>query len=126
MAFAGIINRPLPISHRSFRLEQTHKVQEFQRKFIEYVEEHNIKDRIVKLAKDFQNEGKNERNVAWYNKLDKEIVRGAVAAAKKISRTDFGYICNPELVRCGQTVLAYKYMLDCAKRRASATPGLKK
>ena len=53
-------------------------------------------------------------------------MEGAVVAAKKISRVDFGYMQNPELVRCGQTVLAYKYMLDCAKRRAPVTPGLKK
>ena len=81
---------------------------------------------MEKLARDFQKEGKNEKHVVLYNKLDKEIVDGAVAAAKKISRTDFGYMRNPELVKCGQTVLAYKYVLDCVRRRAPATPGLKK
>ena len=81
---------------------------------------------MEKLARDLQKEGNNEKLAVLYNKLDKEIVEGAVAAAKKISRTDFGYMRNPELIRCGQTVLAYKYMLDCARRRAPATPGLKK
>ena len=54
--------------------------------------------------------------------MDRIIVEGAVAAAKKTSKKDFGYTRNPELVRCGQLMTLFKMILDCARRSAPPTP----
>ena len=68
--FHGVINRPMPMHAREFRLEQKDKVREFQKIVKKEFEDHRISQRIFKLARAFRKYGHTLRNNNTYQQLD--------------------------------------------------------
>ena len=121
LLFRGIINRPVPLHSREFRIEQKDKVQEFLVQLIKLFKHHKIKDRVFKLSDLFRRFGKSKRNVDKYQKMDREIRELAVATSSKVGKRKYGYMRNPTLTTKGRVLILWKMILDCKRRRAPPT-----
>jgi len=124
--FSGVVNRPLPLHAREFRLEQSDKVKEFQDLIVKRMEEHKIGQRVTNLAHAFKRHGGSNKNVAKYQKLDEEIKDIALATAKHVARKKYGYMRSPELVIAGRMLILAKMIQDCRNREAPYTEALLK
>ena len=122
--FHGVINRPMPIHAREFRLEQKDKVLEFQKKVKKEFEDHRISQRIFKLAMAFRKYGHTLRNNNTYQQLDGEIKDIALSAAKSVCRKKYGYMRSPELHLAGRWLILFKMILNCKARHAPFTPAV--
>lgn len=125
LLFRGLINRPVPLHSREFRIEQKDKVQEFLVQLIKHLKKHKIKDRVFTLSKVFHRFGKTKQNVDKYQHLDREIRELAVAAASKVGKKKYGYMRNPTLTMQGRILILWKMILDCKRRRAPPTDEVK-
>ena len=120
--FQGVINRPVSHHSREILLEQTDKIQAFLDDVIPRMTSHAIPARTTALATLFTQVGATEESIHAYNSLYKEFLDAAKASSKKVGRKKFGYMRSSDLTTKGRTLLLFKRMLDCKRRRAAATP----
>ena len=124
LLFKGIINRPVDIHAREFRLEQKDKIAKFIDELIPAFKANSIKERVFKLAASFALTGKTKANIKKYQKLDDQIRETAMAVAKKVGRKKFGYMRSPNITLCGRLLILSKMILDCKSRHAPYTIAL--
>ena len=87
-----MINRPVPVHTREFRIEQADKKESFVEKFIEMEDENDVKTRVFKLVENFLKQEKTVSNVLEYQSLDRIITKDIVAATKQTGWCKFGYM----------------------------------
>jgi hypothetical protein len=122
LLFQGVINRPVAWHCREILLEQNDKIQAFLDDVIPWMTSHAIPTSITALATLFEQVGPTLENIHTYNSLYKEFLDAAKASSKMVGQKKFGYMWSGNLTTKGRTLILYKRMLDCKRRRAVATP----
>ncbi len=123
--FCGVINRPMEMRGREFRLEQTDRQVKFVENFIPAAKKAKLKEKVFKLADNFRKHGRSTINVATYQKLDQIFTDMALGSASKVSRKKFGYMRSPELTLQGRMFMLTKRILECKSRNAPLAEVLK-
>eukprot|EP00956_Cyclotella_meneghiniana_P000053 scaffold113_cov50-Cyclotella_meneghiniana.AAC.2 len=124
--FRGLINRPSEIHAREFLIEQDDKKLKFTTTARTQFLQHNIAERVFKLAAAFSEHGATDMNIATYQTLDKQIMEIVKCSMKKAARKDFGYMRSPDLTTAGQMLMLYKCIHSCKLRRQDAPQSLVK
>ena len=96
------------------------KKHKFQAKLKEIHEHQKIKERVLALAKDFEQLTTYSMSsiemislVARYQIRDTEIQVSIKAAADSVGRENFGYQNSPALAAAGTAVLLWKAVFSC-------------
>ena len=117
---------PTSPCERQFTLRNVKKKHKFQAKLKEIHEHQKIKERVLSLAKDFEQLTSNELSdidmiklIDRYQRLDTEIQISIKAAADSVGRKNFGYQNSPKLAQAGTTVLLWKAILSCVRRKTA-------
>ena len=116
--FKGTINRPVDLRFREFRIKQTDKVEDFINTLIPAFKQNSIKERVFRLATLFMTEGRTNRNIQKYQKLDQQIKETVLAIAKKVGKKKYVYMRSPEMTLCGRYLTLTKKILNCRDRNA--------
>lgn len=125
MLFRGILNRPVNHHSREITISQADKVQKFLELLNGQIQAHAIHTRTFKLAENFTIHGATDKNIQAYHDIYTEFLELSRASAKKAGRKKYGYMRSLELTTKARTLLAYKQIYDCKRRRAPISPALR-
>ena len=106
--FDGLVNRPVRVPCREYRLAQADKKKLFIDVFTDIAEERQFARSVYRLAASFAAEGPTPALVRKYNNLDKQIQQRLLEAAKATVKKKFGYKRSPELGEAGAKVHLWK------------------
>ena len=89
------------------------------------MKENKTKERVMRLVKEFAEEGSSGGLIEKYNKMDYELQCSIKGAVKKVVKANFRYYRSPALTKAGRVVLVWKSIWPCRQRKQSLSKIIK-